>query len=257
MKNKVALITGGTRGIGLGIAQALAKNGYDIAVNGQRSATLVESVIKELKSYGNDAIYCQGNIADAKERKQILTDIKDHYGSLNILINNAGVAPKQRKDLLEIEESSYDWLLDINLKGPFFLSQETAKWMIEQKEKDQEFEASIVNLTSMSANTASINRGEYCVSKAGMSMMSQLFAVKLSEYNIPVFEVRPGIISTDMTAKVSKKYEKMMSDGLALEKRMGSTEDVASVVKVLVEGEIPYSTGQIFTVDGGINIRRL
>lgn len=257
MKNKVALITGGTRGIGLGIALSLAEAGYDLALNGQRDETSVEEILNEVKNYGVEVIYCQGNIANNDSRLAILQRIMEHYGQLNILINNAGVAPKERKDLLQVDEASFDWLMEINLKGPFFLSQAVAKWFKKQKAANNDFEGCIVNITSMSANVASINRGEYCISKAGLSMMSQLFTVRLSEFNIPVYEVRPGVIETDMTAGVKTKYDKMVSEGLTLEPRLGLPSDIGKAVRALVNGDIPYSTGQVITLDGGINVRRM
>lgn len=256
MRKKVALITGGTRGIGLGIARALAKEGYDIAVNGQRPLSAVEEVINELKKNDVDVLYCQGNIADTSARKRILSSIKSHYGQLNILVNNAGVAPKERKDVLDITEDSFDWLLEINLKGTFFMSQEAAKWMIKQKGENENFNSCIVNITSVSAQMASVNRGEYCISKAGLAMMSQLFAVRMSDFDIPVYEIRPGIIATDMTEKVSDKYEKLIKNGLTLEKRLGIPKDVGTIVKALANGDLPYGTGQIINIDGGLSIQR-
>src|ERR1700733_12059815 len=176
---RVALITGGSRGIGFGIAIELAKNNFDLVINGTRSADLVENALKELREYGADVIYCPGNIAFSSDQKEILRQVKNHYGRLDVLVNNAGVAPKERRDILEATEESFDHVMGINLKGSYFLTQKTANWMIEQKKMDTEFKGCIVNISSMSATVVSLNRGEYCVSKAGMSMVTQLFAVRL------------------------------------------------------------------------------
>lgn len=254
---KTALITGGTRGIGLGIAKCLAEAGYHIALNGQRAEQDVEQVKAEIAALGVEVIYCQGNIGDAASRQAIFDKIKSEFGHLNVLINNAGVAPRARKDFLEIEEDDFDYLLDINLKGVVFLSQYVAKWMIAEKRKDRLFEACIVNISSISATVASINRGEYCISKAGISMLTKLLAVKLSEFDIPVYEVRPGVIATDMTAGVMNKYTKMIDDGLTLEKRLGVPEDIGKIVRSMVTGNIPYATGQVITADGGMGVERL
>ncbi|MEO6188881.1 MAG: 3-ketoacyl-ACP reductase [Ginsengibacter sp.] len=253
----IALITGGSRGIGLGIAKELAKNDFDLAINGTRNIGAVESVIEELKSYGADVIYCQGDVASADSRNKIIQQVKAHYGRLNLLVNNAGIAPKERRDILEATEESFDNVIDVNLKGPYFLTQQVANWMIEQKKLDVDFKAYIINISSMSATVASVNRGEYCISKAGISMATQLFAVRLGKYDIPVFEVRPGIIKTDMTAGVEEKYDKLIAGGLCVQQRWGKPEDVGKVVGSLAKGEFPYSTGQVIMVDGGLTIPRL
>lgn len=253
----IALITGGSRGIGLGIAKELAKNNFDLAINGTRNIDAVGSVINELKSLGADVIYCQGDVASADSRNKIIQQVKAHYGRLNLLVNNAGIAPKERRDILEATEESFDNVIDINLKGPYFLTQQVANWMIDQKMLDHDFKAYIINISSMSATVASVNRGEYCISKAGVSMATQLFAVRLGEYDIPVFEVRPGIIKTDMTAGVEEKYDKLIAGGLCVQQRWGKPEDVGKVVGSLAKGEFPYSTGQVIMVDGGLTIPRL
>jgi 3-oxoacyl-[acyl-carrier protein] reductase len=255
--NRVALITGGSRGIGFGIATQLAINGFDLAINGTRSENEVEDALKKLKDYGNDVIYCRGNIASATDRENILQQIERHYKKLNILVNNAGVAPKERKDILDATEESFDTVLFTNLKGPYFLTQKAANWMIAQKKDDPEFTASIINISSVSATVASVNRGEYCISKAGISMATQLFAVRLGEYDIPVFEVRPGIIETDMTSGVKEKYDKLIGDGICVQKRWGQPQDVGKVVASLAKGDFMYSTGQVILVDGGMTIPRL
>lgn len=255
--NKVALITGGSRGIGLGIARNLANMNIDLAINGIRPQGSVQNIIDELKSFGVNVIYCQGNIASTNDRDHILAQVRDHFGKLNFLINNAGMAPRERRDLLTASEESFDEVMNTNLKGPYFLSQAAANWMIEQKKQDKEFQASIINICSMSSTVASVNRGEYCVSKAGMSMMTLLFASRLGEFDIPVYEIRPGVIDTDMTAAVKEKYDKLIDQGLCVQKRWGQPEDVGKAVSSLVAGNFPYSTGQVIMVDGGLTIPRL
>ena len=255
--NRVAFITGGSRGIGFGIAKELAKNKFDLAINGVRPANEVQKVIDELKVYGVDVIYCQGDISTTDARQSMINDIKNHYGRLNILVNNAGVAPKERKDILEGSEESFLHVLSTNLQGPYFLTQAAANWMIKQKREDDLFECCIVNISSISATVASVNRGEYCIAKAGLSMVTQLFATRLGEYNIPVYEVRPGIIHTDMTAGVTEKYDKLIDAGLTIQKRWGESDDVGKAVAALALRYFPYSTGQVIMVDGGMTISRL
>ncbi len=254
---QVALITGGSRGIGLGIVEQLARQGFDIAINGVRPAEDVVDTIESIKALGADVIYCRGNIALTADRKGILQKVKDHFERLNILVNNAGIAPKERRDVLSTTEESFDEVLSTNLKGNYFLSQDAANWMIAQKIADGNFKGCIVNVSSISATVASVNRGEYCISKAGISMTTQLFAVRLGEYGIPVYEVRPGIINTDMTAGVKGKYDALIEQGLCVQKRWGEPEDVGKAVSSLVKGDFPYSTGQVIMVDGGLTIPRL
>jgi NAD(P)-dependent dehydrogenase (short-subunit alcohol dehydrogenase family) len=254
---QVALITGGTRGIGLGIARELARAQYDLALNGIRPLEKVREVLDELGRGGNDVIYCQGNLGNASGRQRILDRVIDHFGKLNILVNNAGMAPGERLDILESTEESFHEVMDVNLTGPYFLTQSVAKHMIDQKKKDPDFNASVINITSVSATLASVNRGEYCISKAGMSMMTQLFAVRLGEYNIPVYEIRPGVIETDMTKGVKEKYDKLIGEGLTIQKRWGLPEDVGRAVLALAQGNLSYSTGQVIIVDGGMTLGRL
>lgn len=255
--NRVALITGGSRGIGLGIAEQLAGNGFDLAVNGMRPSNETGDVIEKLKRFGNDVIYCQGNISSSSDRENIIQQVKQHYRRLHLLVNNAGIAPKERRDILDATEESFDDVMSVNLKGNYFLTQRAANWMIEQRKNDNGFKACIVNISSISATVVSVNRGEYCVSKAGVGMATQLFAVRLGEFNIPVFEVRPGVIYTDMTAGVKEKYDKLIEEGLCVQKRWGLPEDVGKVVASLAKGDFNYSTGQVIMVDGGLTIPRL
>ena len=253
---RVAFITGGSRGIGFGIASELAKNNFDLAINGTRAEGEVAGALKELRACGVDVIYCPGDIASSNDRMEMLRQVKAHFGALHVLVNNAGVAPKERKDILDATEESFDYVMDINLKGMYFLTQKTANWMIEQKKMDSAFKGCIINISSVSATEASVNRGEYCISKAGISMVTKLFAVRLGEYDIPVFEVRPGIIQTDMTSGVREKYDKLIGEGLSIQKRWGETQDVGRAVASLAKGDFLFSTGQVIMVDGGLTIPR-
>lgn len=254
---KVALVTGGSRGIGLGIAKCLAKEGFDLAINGMRQESDTAESLDTLKSLGANVLYCRGNVGDGADRHAIMENIKSHFGRLNVLVNNAGVAPKERKDILEATEESFDYVLKTNLNSAYFLSQLAANWMIAQKADNPDFKASIINISSISATIASVNRGEYCVAKAGMSMATQLFAVRLGEFDIPVYEVRPGVIATDMTSGVKEKYDKLISEGLCVQPRWGQPEDVGLAVAGLAKGDFPYSTGQVIMVDGGLSLPRL
>ncbi|XOV93748.1 MAG: 3-ketoacyl-ACP reductase [Bacteroidota bacterium] len=254
---KTALVTGGSRGIGLGITKALLGKGYQVGINGVRDESAVVELLKELRTGGGAVEYVQGDIGSADDRRRMVETLKQKFGSLNVLVNNAGVAPRERKDVLEITEDDFDYMLGINLKGTYFLTQEIIRWMIEQKGKAQTESYTVVNITSISAEVASINRGEYCIAKAGLSMMSKLMAIRLGEIGIPVFEVRPGVIETDMTSGVKAKYEKLINEGLLVEPRMGQPKDIGKIVAALASGDIPYSTGQILTPDGGLMIQRL
>jgi NAD(P)-dependent dehydrogenase (short-subunit alcohol dehydrogenase family) len=254
---QAALITGGTRGIGLGISRALALKGFSLALNGLRPESDVTGVLDDLKSKGPDVIYRRGNVSLAEVREKVWNETLEHFGRINLLVNNAGMGPRERLDILDSTEESYREVMDVNLTGPYFLTQMAARHMVEEKKKDPEFQAAIINISSVSAVLASVNRGEYCISKAGMSMMTQLFAVRLGEFDIPVYEVRPGITKTDMTAGVKEKYDKMISEGLTLQRRWGLPEDVGRAVASLAKGDFAYSSGQIIMVDGGMTIGRL
>ena len=255
--NRTALITGGTRGIGLGIAKALAQEGFDLALNGVRQEEQVSSVLSDIRNLGVEVFYCQADISEAGDREKLVSSILDNLGQVNVLVNNAGVAPMDRNDLLVLPEESYDRVMTINLRGPFFLTQEMANHMVEWKKSDIEFSGCIINISSVSASMVSTQRGEYCISKAGMSMMTQLFAVRLGEFGIPVYEVRPGVIETDMTAGVMDKYQKLRDQGMFVEARLGVPGDVGKVVAGLATNTFPYSTGNVIVVDGGLTIPRL
>jgi NAD(P)-dependent dehydrogenase (short-subunit alcohol dehydrogenase family) len=196
-------------------------------------------------------------VSDGAARAAMLAAVRARFGRLNFLVNNAGVAPTVRADLLDASEESFERVLRINLQGPYFLTQAAARWMVEQKKADRAFRAGIVNVSSISATVASINRGDYCISKAGVGMMTQLWAVRLAEFDIPVYEIRPGIIATDMTAAVQAKYDKLIEEGLLLQKRWGKPDDIGRAVAALTRGDLPYSTGQVLMVDGGLTVARL
>ena len=254
---RAALVTGGTRGIGLGIARALAGKGFDLALNGVRDDGAVADVLDELRDLGVEVHYVRADISEPSDRGRLVSAVRERLGRLHVLVNNAGVAPKVRADVLEASEESFDHVLGVNLKGPYFLTQSVARWMAQQKDTDDEYAACIVNVTSISATVASPNRGEYCVSKAGLAMASQLWAVRLAELGIPVYEVRPGIVDTDMTAGVREKYDALISAGLVPERRWGTPADVGRAVAALATGEVPYATGTVLVVDGGLTLPRL
>lgn len=255
---KVALVTGGRRGIGFGVAKALAAEGYDVAINGvspadERSA----AAVAELESFGGKALYVPGNVAEAADHEAMLEAVRARFGRLNVLINNAGVGPRSRDDILVATQENFDYVIETNLRGPYFLTQRVASYMIEQKKADPAFSGAVVFVTSISSTVVSVSRGEYCISKAGLSMAAQLWAVRLAEFGIPVHEVRPGIIATDLTAGVKDKYDKLFAEGLALVPRWGTPDDVGRAVAALTRGDLPYSTGQVIMVDGGMQIQTL
>jgi NAD(P)-dependent dehydrogenase (short-subunit alcohol dehydrogenase family) len=254
---RVALVTGGTRGIGLGIARCLAEEGFDLVLCGLREEPRVAPALEELRKKGAEALYVLADVGEKPDRERLITAVRERFGRLHVLVNNAGVAPAVRADLLEAGEESFDRLLRINLRGPYFLTQAVARWMIDQKRSQPGFSGCIVNVTSMSATVASTNRGEYCMSKAGLAMATRLWAVRLAEFDIPVYEVRPGIIRTDMTAAVADRYDRLIGEGLVPQARWGEPEDVGRVVAMLARGELTYSTGAVLVVDGGLTIPRL
>lgn len=257
MNNRVALITGGSRGIGLGIAAKLAAAGIAIAVVGTKDAQQVEENLRALRQYGSPVLYVKGDIADSADREHIVGACADRFGKIDILVNNAGVAPRQRLDILETTEESMDYVLNINLKGTFFLSQLIANRMVQWTEKKLLSSPRIINISSISAYANSLNRSEYCLSKAALSMMTQLFAERLAGYGIYVYEIRPGIIATDMTAAVKDRYDRLIEGGLTPIKRWGYPEDVANAVVALCSELFTFSTGDVLNVDGGFHIRRL
>jgi NAD(P)-dependent dehydrogenase (short-subunit alcohol dehydrogenase family) len=253
MSQRVALITGGTRGIGLGIARALARDGWSLALSGLRRRDEVAHVIEELAGIGPAVDYWPADIRKPADRAQLLQSAVARFGTIQALVNNAGQAPRVRADLLDATEESFTEVMQTNLQGPYFLTQAVARLLVEQKSSA----GAIVFVTSVSADMASPNRGEYCVSKAGLSMAAKLFALKLAEHSIPVYEVRPGIIATDMTAGVRESYDRRIAEGLIPDARWGQPKDVGRAVAALLRGDIQYATGTIINVDGGLSIPRL
>jgi NAD(P)-dependent dehydrogenase (short-subunit alcohol dehydrogenase family) len=255
--NRVALVTGASRGIGSAIALSLAEHGWDAVINYRSDTIAAAEVVAALTKAGVRALAVQANIGIGAEREKLLQETLRHFQRVDLLVNNAGVAPRQRVDLLETTEASYDEVLAINLKGPFFLTQLVAKKMMELLQIGAIAAPKIVNIGSMSAYTSSTNRGEYCISKAGLAMMTKLFAHRLAEHGILVYEIRPGIIATDMTSVVKEKYDRLLTDGLTLMPRWGQPADVARAVVAIAEGYLPFSTGEVINVDGGFHLHRL
>lgn len=254
---KIAFVTGSSRGIGYGIASQLNEEGYFVVMSGTSPIEKVMETIQKLP-YPENALYIQGNIAVAQDRQNFLDTILSTFGRIDLLVNNAGVAPNVRLDILQTTEESYDRVMGINLKGMFFLTQLFANAMIRLKEQNIiDYTPRIVNISSMSSFTSSTNRGEYCISKAGISMVTMLFADKLAEFEIPVFEIQPGIIATDMTSGVKEKYDRLISEGVTPIKRWGYPADIANAVSVCAGGKLDFATGQVLHVDGGFHIRRL
>jgi 3-oxoacyl-[acyl-carrier protein] reductase len=260
----VAILTGASRGIGKGIAMELASLGFDLVLNhfdfdadGKPDDSRAKQTQKEIQKLGAKCEALRGDVSNAEDRDNLVNLAKSEFGRCDMLINNAGVAPLKRLDLLEATEESFDRVLRINLKGPYFLTQQVANWMLEQQKQNPERKFRIVNTSSISAYTSSPGRGEYCVSKAGVSMMTMLYADRLAEYGIGVFEIRPGIIATDMTSVVKDKYDKLIAEGLTPIKRWGVPEDIGKAVGAIAEGRLDFSTGQVINVDGGFHFRRL
>ena len=263
-KRKTAVITGAARGIGYGIALRLAREGYDIAILDVLAENEVDRNITRLRKQKTSLLYYQGDLACKKDRKEFCQQIIDEFGSIDVLVNNAGIAPRERKDLLEMTEKSFDRVLGINLKGTFFLTQRVARLMItgDNKKSCENWEVSssqprIINIASISSYTASPSRGQYCISKAGISMVTRLFATRLAAEGILVYEIRPGIIETSMTGAVKEKYDHLIEQGLTPIKRWGQPEDIARAVSVLCSGKLDFSTGEVLNVDGGFHLRRL
>ena len=254
---RAALITGGTRGIGLGIARALARARWDLLLSGLRPASDVAAIVEELQAFGGQVGYVAADISQSAGRAAIVADARARHGALNALVNNAGRAPRVRADLIDATEDSFEEVLRTNLQGPYFLTQAIARDMLERTREDAAFRGAIVFVTSVSAEMASPNRGEYCVSKAGLAMAARLFAVRLAAAGIPVYDVRPGIIATDMTAAVKDVYDRRIADGLVPEGRWGQPDDVGRAVAALVEGDLPYATGSVIHLDGGLSLPRL
>ena len=248
VKIMTAVVTGGSRGIGKSIAEELLRKDFTVIVTARNKSSEIEELEK---TYNEKILFVSCDISKEDDRKKLVSLVKERFGKLDLLVNNAGVAPRERKDILEISPEDFDYLTDINLKGTFFVTQELAPLLM-KSEKSR-----IVNISSMSAYTASVNRGEYCISKAGISMITRLFAARLAEYGVSVIEIRPGIIETDMTSKVKEKYEKLIAEGITPIRRMGQPEDVAKCVVSVAEGNFDFCTGTVIDCDGGFNVRRL
>lgn len=253
----VALVTGGGRGIGRGIVLALAEIGWNVVINYAHLAEPANDTASEARAKGVRAEVVQADIAAGKDRERLVSAVAEFFGRLDLLVNNAGVAPERRVDLLESSEASFDRLIATNLKGPYFLTQKVARWMIEQRRADPTCRPKIINVSSISAYTASPSRGEYCVSKAGVSMMTLLYATRLAEHGIGVYELRPGIMATDMTVGVRETYDRLIANGLTPIARWGTPEDVGKAVVAIAQDLLPFSTGEVINVDGGFHIHRL
>lgn len=254
---KTALITGGARGIGLGIARSLAAEGFSLALNGVRPEDQVKDVLQSFEASGVQVVYCRGDIGVANDRASIMDKVRGELGRLDVLVNNAGITSPGRKDLLEADEESFDRVVAVNLKGPYFLTQLAARFMIELQEQGVASEPCVINISSCSAEFVSTNRGDYCLTKAATGMATKLWATRLAEFGIHVYEIQPGVIRSDMTAGVTEKYDRMIAEGLTLEPRWGEPEDIGRAVCALVRGDIPYATGQVLYMDGGMRIPRL
>jgi NAD(P)-dependent dehydrogenase (short-subunit alcohol dehydrogenase family) len=267
--NPVALITGASRGIGRGMALELAPLGYDLVINYAGNEAAATQTARDCTAAAQAsqktirAEICQADISKPGDRDQLLAFTKKTFGRLDLLINNAGVAPKVRADLLDASEESFDRLMDINVKGPYFLTQAAARWMIEQQTSPSTAEDSpplrpkIITVSSISAYTASVNRGDYCVSKAALSMLTSLYASRLAEHGIGVYEIRPGVIATDMTGPVKEKYDRLIAEGLTPIRRWGTPEDVGRAAAAIAQDLLPFSTGEVINVDGGFHLRSL
>lgn len=258
MNKKVAVVTGSSRGIGFSVAAALHALGYHVIVNS--SSYKPETEEKFRNAFGSDYSYVSGDIK-LRETRSALVDCAERLGRLDILVNNAGIAPPVREDILISKEENFDLVIATNLKATYFLTQSAANLMIKTLGNSgvgEDYRPRIVNIGSMSAYVSSTNRGEYCISKAGVSMVTALFADRLAEFDIPVFEIRPGIIKTDMTSAVTEKYDKLIASGAAsATKRWGQPEDIAKIIEAIAQGSFDFSTGQIFDADGGFHLRRL
>jgi NAD(P)-dependent dehydrogenase (short-subunit alcohol dehydrogenase family) len=261
-RRPVAFITGASRGIGRGVAIELARHGYNVAgssrvIEPEKTESGIFEVKRRVEELGGEFLPLQGDVARLEDHEPMLAAILDRFGRVDLLVNNAGVAPEKRLDVLETTPASFDRVLSINQRGPFFLSQRVARQMIAQLAENPDPKPSIVFITSVSAYMSSPSRAEYCISKAGLSMAAAIFAQRLAEVGINVYEVRPGIIKTDMTAPVQEKYDKLIGEGLIPQARWGLPEDVGKAVASLVSGDFQYSTGLVVEVSGGMNIQRL
>jgi 3-oxoacyl-[acyl-carrier protein] reductase len=258
----VALVTGASRGLGRGIAETLAKDGFSVAIHYASNRTAAEETAAACRTLARDPaqrfITVGGNVGNAADRARIVADTLSALGRIDALINNAGMAPRVRADIVEATEESFDEVIAVNLKDPYFLSQLVVRhWLGRKGESPLPGGFKLVIVSSISAYLASINRGEYCISKAGLGMVTKLWASRLATEGVQVFEIRPGIMATDMTAGVKDKYDKLIAEGLVPQKRWGTAEDVGLAVSALLAGNFPFSTGDTINVDGGIHLQRL
>jgi NAD(P)-dependent dehydrogenase (short-subunit alcohol dehydrogenase family) len=249
----VALVTGGSRGIGRGICVELARGGYAVAVNYAGNADAARATLQALGG-GAPSLAVQADVSAAADRERMVDEVLAAWGRLDVLVSNAGITSVGRKDVLEATEESWDRVLGVNLKGPFFLAQRVAREMLQRREHLKD--PCLIFISSLSAYALSTNRGDYCVSKAGLSTLAQLFAARLAEHGVRAYEVRPGVIDTDMTAAVKEKYTRLIAEGLSPIRRWGTPEDVGRAVAALAAGAIPFSTGDVLNVDGGFHLRR-
>lgn len=253
----VGIVTGSSRGVGAATVKLLAKNGYNVVVNYSQSEKEAREVQAACKSLGAETLLCKADVSEDGDCRRMVDEAIAKWGRIDVLVNNAGVAPKVRMDILETTAESFDRLLSINMRGAFFLTQKVAKEMIAGLKNDPKSRPSILFISSISASVSSTSRAEYCVSKAALSMAAKIYADRLAEFGINVYEIRPGIIKTNMTAAVREKYDRLIAEGLVPQKRWGFPEDVGKAVAALAQGYFPYSTGLILEVSGGMNIRRL
>lgn len=255
--NGAAIVTGASRGIGRGIALSLAGAGFEVVVNYARNVDAAREVAERIEDTGSRAHLVQADIAMAADRERLVARAYDACGRVDLLVNNAGVAPAVRADLLEATEESFDRMIGINLKGPYFLTQLVASRMVGQVTEGLVRAPKIVTISSISAYTASVNRGDYCLSKAGLGMLTALYAARLAQYGIGVYEIRPGIVATDMTGPVKERYDALIDGGLTPIRRWGQPEDVGKAVLAVATDLLPFSTGQVIDVDGGFHLRTL
>ena len=255
--NPVAIITGSSRGIGRAIAEKLGLEGYSVVINYVSRSDSALEVVAEIERAGGQAIAIQASVGDADQRKRLIAMTLEKWGRIDLLVNNAGITSPGRKDLLESTPEDWDLVFDTNLKGPFFLSQLVGNEMSCAARKDPSRRLNIINISSVSSYAVSENRADYCIAKAGMQMMTLLFATRLAEYGVGVFEICPGVIETDMTSPVKEKYDQLIEKGLTPIRRWGTPSDVALAVTAIAKGSFPFSTGERINVDGGFHIRRL
>jgi len=257
----VSLVTGAGRGIGRGIAVELGRLGHAVVINYAGNSEAAEECLRLVREAGGEGTTLRADVSSSADRARMVDEVVAAYRRIDLLVNNAGVAPAARADLLEAGEESFDRLVSINLKGPYFLTQLVARRMIQQVERGDVLAAfgrpRLVTVTSVSAYAASVNRGDYCVSKAGLAMMTKLYAARLAEHGINVYEIRPGVIATDMTGGVKEKYDRMIEQGVWPIRRWGEASDVARAVASIARGDLPYSTGEVINVDGGFHLRIL